>query len=97
MKITSINPCVDWFYVESTDASVNKPMPYRLAAWGIAVDDHSREAIIGLVPVSARQTNGSLSGLPQLVPVPATGGCYKHVKDLTVEERLQLDKRSELA
>ncbi|WP_141718707.1 hypothetical protein [Burkholderia cenocepacia] len=86
MKITNVQPCADWFFVAPSNEPGGKPIVYRLAAWGTAVDDEGGQAIVGLVPVMSTGKEGVLPRAPRLVPVPAIGGTYKHLKDLAPAE-----------
>ncbi|MCA7889083.1 hypothetical protein LGM58_38540 [Burkholderia contaminans] len=86
MKITNVQPCADWFFVAPANERDGKPIVYRLAAWGTAVDEDEGQAIVGLVPVMSTGNEKVLQRVPRLVPVPAIGGNYKHLKDLAPTE-----------
>lgn len=82
VKTTNIQPCSDWFFVAPANQPGGKSIVYRLAAWATAVDGEEGQAIIGLVPVLSTGKEAMLQDVPRLVPVPAIGGSYKHLKDL---------------
>ncbi|CAJ4326895.1 Uncharacterised protein [Burkholderia pseudomallei] len=86
VKITNVQPCSDWFFVAPANQSGGKPIVYRLAAWATAVDGEEGQAIVGLVPVMSTGKEEVLQRVPRLVPVPAIGGSYKHLKDLAPTE-----------
>ncbi|WP_124492413.1 hypothetical protein [Burkholderia stagnalis] len=86
MRITNVQPCADWFFVASSIEPGGKPIVYRLAAWGTAVDGEEGQAIVGLVPVMSTGKEGVLPRAPRLVPVPAIDGSYKYLKDLAPTE-----------
>lgn len=89
VRITNVQPCVDWFFVAPPSQPGGKKIVWRLAAWGTPVDDEHGQAIVGLVPVMSHGNEAILPGVPRLVPVPATGGSYRHLKDLDPAEVAQ--------
>ncbi|HDR9133239.1 hypothetical protein KDX16_31000 [Burkholderia vietnamiensis] len=86
VKITDVQPCTDWFFVAPANEPGGKPIVYRLAAWGMAADGEEGPAIVGLVPVMSTGKERVMPHAPRLVPVPAIGGRYKHLKDLAPAE-----------
>lgn len=86
VKIANVQPCADWFFVAPVNEPGGRPIVYRLAAWGTVVDEHEGQAIIGLVPVMSTGKERVVPHAPRLVPVPAIGGSYKHLKDLAPTE-----------
>jgi hypothetical protein len=91
VKIASVAPCVDWFFVAPASQPGGKRIVWRLAAWGTAVDDEQGQAIVGLVPVMSHGKESVLPRVPRLVPVPEGIGSYRHLKDLAPEDLSELE------
>jgi hypothetical protein len=77
-KIIQITPCVDWFYVGTSETDGDNVK--RVAAWAL----YSDGIVVGLV---AEPVEVSAQGTPQLNLPPEYPGEYIHVTQLTPWQR----------
>lgn len=87
-KTIQIIPASDWFFIHEGQT---KPVVHIVAVWALK-EDGTTVGLIGGVPTGP----GSISPSPvsRLVGVPPVIGTYKHLLDLTQEERAALDSTS---
>ena len=78
VKILSLTPCTDWFYI-GEDASTGKLVIFRVAAWALRSDGD----VVGMIAAATART---VENEARLVTPPPIGGSYYHRDSLTADQ-----------
>jgi len=85
MRVKSMCPAGDWFYVTKPTKPQNETTVWPIAVWATSDDGE----VFGMVSIPKITLNGQPTK-PTLVSVPPVDGVYKHIRELSAAEQQSL-------